>query len=180
MSPESQRPAASEAPVDSARVEIRAIRREEVPRVWELLRGLAEYERLTDFLSGNAAMLEAALFGDGPRLGGLVAIDGKRFLGYALFYPVFGSFRARWRLWLEDLYVAPEARGHGVGQALMAELARIASARGFASVDWEVLDWNEPALEFYRARGARPLGGGWTRYRLEGEAMAKLAGDATQ
>ena len=89
----------------------------------------------------------------------------------------FGSFRARWRLWLEDLFVKPEARGLGIGLKLMAALCRLAGKRGWYSVDWEVLDWNEPAMEFYRHHGAHDLGGGWLRYRVDGEAMKTLAGD---
>ena len=159
----------------SGTVVIRAIRRDEVPRVWELMRGLAEYEKLLHMQTGTPEMLEAALFGDGLRIEGRVATDSDQLLGYALFFPVFSSFRTRWRLWLDDLYVSPEARGRGVGEKLMSELAHIATQRGFASVDWEVLDWNELALGFYQARGARDMGGGWLHYRLDGEAMEKLA-----
>ena len=169
----------SEAAPAAGRIEIRPIRREEVPAVWALMRGLAEYEKLLDLHTGTPALLESALFGDGLRIEGRVAADGERLLGYMLFYPVFGSFRGLWRLWLEDLFVAPEARGLGVGERLMAELARLATERGFASVDWEVLDWNELALGFYRAKGARDMGGGWLHYRLDGEAMAKLAGEGS-
>lgn len=155
-------------------VAVRPVLRTDVPRVWEMLRGLAEYEKLTDILTGTPEMINAALFGDGPRIEVLVAEDGDALLGYALFYPVFGSFRARWRLWLEDLFVVPEARGRGIGARLLAELCRLGEARGHFSVDWEVLDWNEPSLEFYRRLGARDLGGGWHRYRIDGEAMKEL------
>lgn len=164
----------SAASPGTAGVTLRTVRRADVPRVWEMLRGLAEYEQLTDILTGTPAMLEAALFGEGPSIEAIVAEDGDALLGYALFYPVFGSFRARWRLWLEDLFVAPEARGRGIGARLLAELCRIAAARGHFSVDWEVLDWNEPSLEFYRRLGAHDLGGGWLRYRIDGEAMKRL------
>lgn len=157
---------------------IRPIQREEVPRVWRLLRGLAEYEKLTEILTGDAAMLEHALFGDGPRLEGRVAEDDGTLVGYVLFYPVFGSFRARWRMWLEDLFVAPEGRGRGVGERLLAEVCRIARERGFLSVDWEVLDWNEPALRFYRRVGGLERGDGMLGYRVTGEAMARLADSA--
>src|ERR1044071_1632428 len=100
---------------------VRAIAPDDVPRVWDLLRGLADYEKLTDAVTGNADRLRDALFGPGDRLRGLVAEQAGRFVGYALFYPVFGSFRTRWRLWLEDVCVEPEARGSGAGVALMAE-----------------------------------------------------------
>lgn len=159
-----------------SRVTVRPARRDEIPRIWEMLRGLAEYEKLTDILTGTPAMIEAAAFPEqGPRIEILVAECGVSLLGYAIFYPVYGSFRARWRMWLEDLFVMPEARGRGVGVKLMAELCRIAIARGWFSVDWDVLDWNQESLEFYRRRGAHDQGGGWLRYRIDGEAMAKLA-----
>jgi len=173
----SPHPDAEGAARPAGTVVVRPIRREDVPRVWELLRGLAEYEKLTDYLTGTPEMLADALFGSGPRLEGRVAEEGDTLLGYALFYPVFGSFRARWRLWLEDLYVVPEARGRGVGAQLLAELCRLAAERDFFAVDWEVLDWNEPSLEFYRRLGARDLGGGWKHYRIDGEAMKALAGE---
>jgi len=154
---------------------IRALAEADVPRVWELLRGLAEYERLTAALTGTPELLREALFGRGPRLDGLVAEKDGALVGYALFYPVFGSFGARWRLWLEDLYVEPSERGSGTGAALMAELARIALARGFDAIDWEVLGWNEPALRFYRGLGAQEFATDWLRYRLSGEGLEALA-----
>jgi GNAT superfamily N-acetyltransferase len=158
-----------------ADVHVRAIERADLPHVWELLRGLAEYERMTDVLTGSEALLADALFGAGPRAEGLVAEHGGRIVGYALFYPVLGSFRTRWRLWLEDLFVAPDARGTGAGRALMAALARIAQSRDWASVDWEVLDWNAPALGFYERLGAGRIAADWHRYRLSGDALAALA-----
>ena len=163
--------------VPGAPITIRPIRREEVPAVWEMLRGLAEYEKMTDILTGDARMVEAALFpASGPRIEVIVAESAGELLGYALFYPIFGSFRARWRLWLEDLFVKEEARGRGAGVLLLSALCRIAVDRGWFCVDWEVLDWNEPSLEFYRRVGSHDLGGGWLRYRIDGDAMRSLAG----
>ena len=163
--------------VPGAPITIRPIRREEVPAVWEMLRGLAEYEKMTDILTGDARMVEAALFpASGPRIEVIVAESAGELLGYALFYPIFGSFRARWRLWLEDLFVKEEARGCGAGVLLLSALCRIAVDRGWFCVDWEVLDWNEPSLEFYRRVGSHDLGGGWLRYRIDGDAMRSLAG----
>jgi GNAT superfamily N-acetyltransferase len=159
----------------SGAVAVRALTRDDVPRVWELLRGLAEYERMTDILTGSEALLADTLFGAGPHAEGLVAEHGGRIVGYALFYPVLSSFRTRWRLWLEDLYVEPDARGTGAGRALMAALARIADARAWTSMDWEVLDWNAPALGFYERLGATRFATDWYRYRLGGDALAALA-----
>ncbi len=155
---------------------VRPIAPADVPRVWELLRGLAEYERLTAVVSGDAGMLREALFAPGERLRGLVAERAGRLVGYALYHPVFTSFRARWRLWLEDLYVEPEARGSGAGVALMAELARLTLAGGYLALDWDVLDWNRPALDFYEHVGAHPVATDWLRYRLDGAALEKMAG----
>ncbi len=155
---------------------VRPIAPADVARVWELLRGLAEYEKLTDVLTGDAGRLREALFGPGDRLRGLVADRAGRLIGYALYYPVFGSFRARWRLWLEDLYVEPEARGNGAGVALMAELARLALEGGYFALDWEVIDWNRSALDFYEHLGAQPVASDWLRYRLSGDALEKMAG----
>jgi GNAT superfamily N-acetyltransferase len=154
---------------------VRPIAPADVTRVWELLRGLAEYEQLTSAVTGDAGMLREALFGSGDRLRGLVAERAGRVVGYALYYPVFGSFRARWRLWLEDLYVEPEARGSGAGVALVAELARLTLAGGYLALDWEVIDWNRPALDFYEHLGAHRVAADWLRYRLEGDALARLA-----
>jgi ribosomal protein S18 acetylase RimI-like enzyme len=161
-------------------VTVRPARREDVPRIHRMMRGLAEYEKLTDIFTGTPEMIDEALFGDGPRLEGRVADAGGELLGYALFYPVFGSFRARWRLWLEDLWVEPAARGRGVGERLLAEVARLARERGFRSVDWEVIEWNDPALEFYRHLGGYDLGQGWLRYRLDGDSLKALADTARE
>jgi GNAT superfamily N-acetyltransferase len=155
---------------------VRPVAPDDVPRVWELLGGLAEYERLSDVLTGNADLLRAALFGPGDRLRGLVVEQEGRIVGYALFYPVFGSFRTRWRLWLEDLYVEPEARGSGAGVAMMAELARLTLEGGYSALDWEVIDWNRPALDFYEHLGSHPVATDWLRYRLDGEPLEKMAG----
>jgi len=165
----------SDGGVVPAAVAVRPIVPADVARVWELLRGLAEYEKLIGFVSGDAERLGEALVGAGDRLHGLVAERTGRLVGYALYYPAFASFRTRWRLWLEDVYVEPEARGSGAGLALMAELARLSVAGGYGALDWEVLDWNRPALDFYERLGARRMGADLLRYRLEGEALEELA-----
>lgn len=154
---------------------VRSIAPDDVAQVWELLRGLAEYEKLAHVVTGDADLLREALFGPGDRLRGLVAERAGRLVGYALFYPVFGSFRARWRLWLEDLYVDPGARGSGAGVALMAELARLTREGGYLALDWEVIDWNRPALEFYERLGAHRVATDWLRHRLEGDALENVA-----
>ena len=159
-------------------VVIRDARRADAPRMWEMLRGLAEYEKLTEILSGSPELLAAALFDGERRLGGKVAESDGRLIGYALYYPVFGSFRARWRLWLEDLWVDPDARGLGVGEALLAAVCREAEARDLYAVDWEVIDWNRPALEFYEHLGAARIASDWYRYRIAGETLRALSSKA--
>jgi GNAT superfamily N-acetyltransferase len=158
---------------------VRAIRREDLPRVWELVHGLAEYERLTDMLTGSAEQLGQALFGDPPQLYGLVAEHGDRIVGYALFHFTYSSFRTNPRMWLEDLFVEPEARGTGAGAALLAGFCGEALAHGCHRVDWHVLDWN-PARGFYEAQGATPSGPEWIQYGLDRAAMERLVADAAR
>jgi GNAT superfamily N-acetyltransferase len=155
-------------------VTVRAVRREDVPRVWEMVRGLAEFERLLDLLTGDAARLERALFEMPPFLYGLVAEQGGALVGYALYHYTFSSFRTNPRMWLEDLFVEPAARGTGAGEALLAAFARDALARGCHRVDWHVLDWN-PARQFYERMGATPSDGGFLQVGLDEAAMRALA-----
>ena len=158
---------------------VRAIRREDLPRVWELVHGLAEFERLTDMLTGTSEKLGAALFDDPPQLYGLVAENGGQIVGYALFHFTYSSFRTNPRMWLEDLFVEPAARGSGAGAALLAAFCREALARGCHRVDWHVLDWN-PARGFYEAQGAAPSAGEMIQYGLDREAMERLVADAAR
>lgn len=147
----------------------------DVPRIHELMRGLAVYEKIEQEFVSTAADLERALFGERPLAEALVgALDGAP-VGFALFYPTYSTFAGRAGVWLEDLFVVPEARGAGVGRALLGAIAAIAVERGCASVQWEVLDWNQPAIGFYDALGAEPLAE-WTTYRLSGDALARVAG----
>lgn len=139
-----------------------------------LIRDLAEYERAAHEVEATEAMLQAALFGTAP-LARAVVVDGAgRLDGFALFFTSFSTWTGRGGLYLEDLYVRPEARGTGLGRALLRHLARAAVRLGCARFEWSVLDWNEPAIGFYRSLGAEPLDE-WTRYRLAGDALARLA-----
>lgn len=147
----------------------------DVPPVWDMIRELAVYERLLDTLSGTAERLADLLFGPQHTLECLVAEEAGRLVGYALFYPTYSSFRARPGLWLEDLYVVPERRGSGAGKKLLTEVARAAVARGSHRLDWNVLDWNEPAMEFYRRMGAGPTLPGWVQYGLDERSLRRLA-----
>ena len=138
-----------------------------------LIRGLAEYERLTQYVTLEEGRLREHLFGPRPYAEVLLAEEAGEVVGYALFFPNYSTFRAEPTLYLEDLFVRPEHRGKGHGKALLRALARLAVERGCPRLDWAVLHWNEPALAFYRALGAVPMDA-WTVYRLHGEALAAL------
>lgn len=146
----------------------------DVPAIVRLIRALAEYEKLTDMVVLDEARLREHLFGPRPFAEVLVAEDTGSVVGFALFFHNYSTFLGKPGVYLEDLFVVPEARGNGHGKALLAELAKLAVARGCGRVEWSVLNWNEPALRFYRALGAVPMDE-WTMYRLTGEPLTRLA-----
>lgn len=154
---------------------VRAARRDDLPRIWEMVLALATYERLRHEVIGSAERLGEHLFGPRPCIECLVAESQGALVGYALFYPTYSSFQTAPMLWLEDLYVEPERRGGGVGRALLAALARTALARGCARIGWIVLDWNQPSIEFYRKIGGHPAGDGWLQYGFDRAALEALA-----
>lgn len=154
-------------------VHVRAIGRTDLPRVWEMVRGLAEYERMSEILTGDLARLERALFGSPPQLFGAVAGGGAGLVGYALWHFTYSSFRTNPRMWLEDLFVDESARGSGAGEALLAAFVRDALAHGCHRVDWHVLAWN-PARAFYEKLGATPSADDMIQYGLDAEAMKQL------
>lgn len=147
----------------------------DVPSIARLIRALAEYERLPQYVEEDR--LRDHLFGPRPFAEVLVAEDTGEVVGFALFFHNYSTFRCHPGLYLEDLFVFPEARGRGHGKSLLLALARLALERDCARVDWAVLNWNEPALGFYRALGAVPLDD-WTTYRLTGEALTRAAASA--
>ncbi len=165
----------------SATVRVRAAVRADMPRIWELLLGLAVYERWEEFVTGTPERLEAMLFDAPTRCEALVAErDGGAgtapvLIGYALFYPTMSSFRTQTRLWLEDLFVDPDERGGGVGRALLSALARLAVERGHGQIQWQVLDWNAPSIAFYEKLGGVRWATDVYTYALHGEALAALA-----
>lgn len=146
----------------------------DVPLILALVRELAAYEREPDAVEATEADLLRDGFGADPRFRVLLAEDDGVPAGFAFYFFGYSTWRGRSVLYLEDLFVRPEHRGHGLGLALMRRLARLAAERGCPRVVWEVLDWNEPAIRFYRAIGAeiRPT---WLSVRLSGEALARLA-----
>ena len=144
--------------------------------VLRFIRDLAEYERLPHECVATEADVRATLFGPRPQAEVLVAdVDGEP-AGFALFFHNYSTFLARRGLYLEDLFVRPEARGRGVGRALLARLAAIAHERGCGRFEWSVLDWNESAIGFYRSLGAVPMSD-WTVYRVTGAALERLAAE---
>jgi GNAT superfamily N-acetyltransferase len=154
---------------------IRAATRDDLDLIFRFICDLAEYERLRDEVYADVETLGVHLFGPHPMAEVLIGeIDGAP-CGFALFFHNFSTFEGKPGLYLEDLFVVPEARGSGLGKALLAHLARIALDRGCARFEWSVLDWNEPAIAFYRAIGARPMDE-WTVQRLDGDALRQLAG----
>jgi GNAT superfamily N-acetyltransferase len=149
----------------------------DVPLVHGLIRQLAIYERLEHAMVSTEADLHAALFGAERSAEALVASIGGAPVGFALFFRTFSTFLGKPGLYLEDLFVLPEARGKGAGKALLARLAALTVERGYARLEWAVLDWNEPAIGFYKSLGAVPMDE-WTVYRVTGDALAKLAQDS--
>ena len=158
---------------------IRAAKSADVGRIWELILELADYEKLSDIVSGSADLLGASLFGERPSAEALVAEAGGKIVGYAIFFTNFSTFTARPGIWLEDIYVQPECRGSGLGKAMLYEVAKIARVRGCARFEWVVLDWNEPSIRFYEALGAKRMPE-WHICRLEGQTLADLGAVATE
>ncbi len=158
-----------------ATVRIRPAAEADVPLVASLIRELAEYERLKDEVTMTEERLRVALFGERPYAEVAIAEGASGVpLGFALFFHNFSTFLGQPGIYLEDLFVRPSHRGAGVGRALLEHLARLAGERGCGRLEWAVLDWNEPAIGFYRRLGARPQDD-WTVFRLSGEALARLA-----
>lgn len=152
---------------------IRFARPEDVPDVLRLIRALADYEREPDAVETTEDDLRRWVFGEDAVASVLVAEHGGRVVGMALWFTTFSTWRGVPGLYLEDLFVDPAARGTGLGRSLLQALARIAVDRGYARVEWVVLDWNTPSIEFYEAIGARPLDE-WRTYRLTGRPLAEL------
>ncbi len=155
-------------------IALRAAAPGDVPVILDFIRELAAYERAPDAVKMTAAQLHDALFGAKPRAEALLVEIAGAPRGFAAWYESFNTWTGRPGLYLEDLYVAPAARGQGAGKLIFRHLAAIAVERGYARMEWSVLDWNESAIKFYKSRGAEPLDE-WTKYRLTGEALAALA-----
>ncbi|HEU4616503.1 MAG TPA: GNAT family N-acetyltransferase [Gammaproteobacteria bacterium] len=161
----------------AATIRVREARTEDVPILHALIGELAEYERLEAQFVAERGQLSRHLFGERPVAEALIAeVDGAA-AGFALYFHTFSTFLGLPGLYLEDLYVRESTRGRGVGRALLSRVARIAVERGCGRLEWSVLDWNEPAIRFYRRIGAAPMDD-WTIYRLTGAALEELADGA--
>lgn len=147
----------------------------DVPDILRLIRELAAYEREPDAVETTEELLQTWLFESDPVASVLVAEAEDRVVGIALWFRTYSTWTGVPGIYLEDLYVEPGQRGSGLGKALLASLARIAVDRGYRRVEWAVLDWNTPSIEFYEALGARPMAD-WSTYRLTGDALGVLAG----
>ena len=153
---------------------IRAARPSDVGLILEFVRELAAYERLSRLVTATEPVLTEALFGPRPGAEVLLAFQHDAPAGFAVFFHNFSTFLASRGLWLEDIYVKPQFRGKGYGRALLLHVARIAQERGCARFEWAALDWNTPAVEFYKALGAKALDD-WTIFRVTGETLTRLA-----
>lgn len=153
---------------------IRAATPADLHTIVKLIRDLAEYERLAHAVDLDEAEVRAHLFGPRPYAEVLLAEDAGAVVGFALFFHNYSTFRGKPGIYLEDLFVVPAARGKGFGKLLLVELAKLAVARDCARVEWSVLNWNEPSINFYKALGAVPMDE-WTVYRLTDDALKRLA-----
>jgi len=159
-------------------IRITPARPEDCAIVVTLIRALAEYERLSHLVVGTEEDLRHELFGVHPVIECVVAWDDERAVGFALFFHNYSTFLARRGLYLEDLFVVPDARGRGIGKALITHCARVAVTRACGRFEWSVLDWNEPAIAFYASLGAELLPD-WRICRLTGESLQRFGDSAT-
>ncbi|WP_375248917.1 GNAT family N-acetyltransferase [Sphingomonas sp.] len=156
-------------------VSIRPAAPADVPMILRFVRDLALFEKEPDAVEATEPMYHEALFGADPAAEALIAERDGAAIGFAMFYTTFSTWTGKRGIWLDDLYVTPDARGSGAGAALLSALAGIAVDRGYARFEWWVLDWNTPAIDFYRAKGAVAQDQ-WTVQRVDGAALRALAG----
>jgi GNAT superfamily N-acetyltransferase len=152
---------------------VREARESDLARIHQLIVDLAQYERAAHEVKTTTEQLQVALFGPQPAAYALVAESDEQVVGFALYFRNFSTWEGVHGLYLEDLFVMPEHRGAGLGKALLTSLAELAVDRGYARVEWAVLDWNQPAIDFYRGLGAVAMEE-WTVYRLSGDALTAV------
>ncbi len=156
------------------RFSIRPATPEDVPCILQFIHALAEYEHLAPEVVATEEILRASLFGSAPRAEVFLGVADGRAVAFAVVFHNFSTFEGRAGLYLEDLFVLPECRGRGFGKAMLRHLARIARERNCPRLEWAVLDWNEPALRFYKGLGAKAMDD-WTVFRVTGDALERLA-----
>lgn len=156
-----------------AALTIRPATPEDTGLILQFIRGIATYERLAHEVVATEETVRASLFGPRPAAEAVLGYIGEEPAGFAVFFHNFSTFLGRHGMYLEDLFVKPEHRGQGLGEALLRHVAREAVRRGCGRFEWAVLDWNEPAIQFYRKLGANPMSD-WTIFRVTGEALTKL------
>ena len=163
-------------PVAMTATRIDAATPADVSDILRLIKALADYERLAHEVVANESMIHEAPFGAAPKAEALIARLDAQAVGFALYFHNFSTFLGRAGIYLEDLFVEPHCRGHGIGKALLARLAALAVERGCGRFEWSVLDWNAPSIAFYESLGAKKLSE-WHVYRLSGDALHALARD---
>jgi GNAT superfamily N-acetyltransferase len=161
-------------PLPTRKLTIRPAQPDDAPTLFALIKALADYEKLADQVTGNAAALKAHLFGDRPCIEAVLAVYEDKPVGFALFFTNYSTFLTKPGIYLEDLFVLPEYRGQGTGKALLSHLAQLVVERNYGRLEWSVLDWNEPAIAFYQHMGATVLPD-WRICRVTGEAIEQLA-----
>lgn len=154
-------------------VKFRFAKRSDISLILNFIRGLAEYEKMSDEVVADEKTLEEWIF-DKQKAEVIFALEGEKAVGFALFFHNFSTFLGRAGIYLEDLFVLPEYRGKGYGKALLKKLAAIAVERGCGRLEWCCLDWNKPSIDFYLSLGAQPLSD-WTTYRVTGKTLSELA-----
>ncbi len=158
----------------SSKLILRSAQPADVPVLFHLIQALAEYENLSHAVTGNAEALKDHLFGSRPYAEAMIAEYAGQAVGFVLFFTNYSTFLTQPGIYLEDIFVLPEYRGMGIGKALLTHLATLAVERGCGRLEWSVLDWNEPAIAFYRRIGASVLED-WRICRLTGESLTQLA-----
>jgi GNAT superfamily N-acetyltransferase len=160
-------------------IKIRRATERDVPLILDLIKGLAEYEKLAHEVTASEAGLRQSLFGASPGAEVIIAEAGTEPAGFALFFHNFSTFVGKRGIYLEDLFVKPAFRSKGVGRRLLVHLAQLAVERDCGRLEWAVLDWNEPAIRFYRGLGAQPMHD-WTVFRLAGDTLHQLAAEQVE
>jgi GNAT superfamily N-acetyltransferase len=155
-------------------LKIKKAEEKDISQIIALIQEFAEYENLSQYCEVTEEKLKSAMFGENPCVEGLIAFDGEIAVAYALFYPNFASFRGQRGLYLEDIYIRENYRKHGIGEAMLKYLARLAKERGCVRIDFQVLDWNMPAINFYKKHGAE-MDASERHFKFTDEAFKKLA-----